>query len=130
MSNDEKVRYWLTSADQDWKVARHLFEKRDYPYALFFGHLTIEKMLKALVVAHTGKQPPLTHRLMLLAEKAGLAFSEVQADLLEAVTDFNLEARYPDEKFTFRKRCTRKFTESYLKKIEELRRWLRKQARS
>ncbi|MEW6003092.1 MAG: hypothetical protein AB1638_10655 [Nitrospirota bacterium] len=29
-------------------MAGHLFEKGDYPYALFFGHLTIEKLLKAL----------------------------------------------------------------------------------
>jgi len=130
MSNDEKAHYWLTSAEQDWKVARHLFEKRDYPYALFFGHLTVEKVLKALVVARTGNQPPMTHRLMLLVEKAGLALSEEQSELLEAVTDFNLEARYPDEKFSFRRQCTRGFTESYLKKIGELRRWLRRQVKS
>jgi len=43
----------------------------------------------------------MTHRLMLLVEKAGLALSEEQSELLEAVTDFNLEARYPDEKFLF-----------------------------
>ncbi len=39
-----------------------------------------------------------------------------QLDLLEVVTDFNLEARYPDEKFSFKKRCTKKFAEKYLKK--------------
>jgi HEPN domain-containing protein len=49
---DEKqkrgVLYWLESAEGDWDVANHLFEKGDYSYSLFFGHLTIEKILKAI----------------------------------------------------------------------------------
>ncbi|MCD6384747.1 HEPN domain-containing protein [Candidatus Sumerlaeota bacterium] len=44
--------------------------------------------------------------------------------MLEIITDFNLEARYPDEKFSFHKKCTREFTETYLKKIEEIKEWL------
>jgi hypothetical protein len=42
--------------------------------------------------------------------------------MLEIITDFNMEARYPDEKFSFYKKCT--FTEINLKKIEEIRKWL------
>ena len=37
------------------------------------------------------------------------------------------EARYPDEKFSFKKRCTEEFTKKYLKKINEMRRWLVKE---
>jgi hypothetical protein len=44
MAKKDKIKYWLKTADQDWKVANHLFEKEDYSYALFFGHLTIEKI--------------------------------------------------------------------------------------
>ena len=48
MNKQEKVNYWIRSAENDWRVAGHLFEKEDYPYTLFFGHLTIEKLFKAL----------------------------------------------------------------------------------
>lgn len=75
------------------------------------------------------KYPPHTHRLLLLAEKAGLDLSEKNISLLETVTDFNLEARYPDEKFSFKKKCTQSFTEKYLKKIGALKKWLAKQTR-
>lgn len=44
--------------------------------------------------------------------------------MLEIVKDFNLEARYPDEKFSFHKKCTREFTETYLNKIKEIKEWL------
>ena len=42
MEREEKIKYWVKSAEYDWRVAHHLFEKGDYPYALFFGHLTVE----------------------------------------------------------------------------------------
>ena len=124
MSQKERIKYWLNSANDDWKVAKHLFEKEDYSYSLFFGHLTTEKILKAIYVDQLDDNPPYTHRLVYLAEKAGLDLNEKQLEILETITDFNLEARYPDEKFSFQKRCTRDFAEHHLKKIEEIKEWL------
>lgn len=124
MTKQEKVAYWLTSANHDWVVAGHLFEKQDYSYALFLAHLTIEKLLKALFVFRKDEIPPFTHRLVTLAEKSELSLTLEQLELLEIVTDFNLEARYPDEKFSFYRRCTREFTEINFQKIEEMRSWL------
>ena len=69
MNKQEKIQYWIKSAEKDWMVAGHLFEKEDYPYALFFGHLTIEKLLKAIFVSKVDEPPPFTHRLTYLAEK-------------------------------------------------------------
>jgi HEPN domain-containing protein len=127
MTREEKVAYWVASAEQDWTVAGHLFEKQDFSYALFLGHLTLEKILKAVVANRQDETPPLTHRLPFLAERAGLELSPEHLELLEAVTDFNLEARYPDEKFSFQKKCTREFTARYLTQIEEMMTWLKRQ---
>jgi HEPN domain-containing protein len=130
MEREEKIKYWLTSAENDWVVANHLLEKGDYPYALFFGHLTLEKILKAIIVRKTNEPPPLTHRLVFLAEKAGIPASAEQLELLEIVTDFNLEARYPDERFSFFQKCTAEFTKDFISKIEEFRKWLLLQIKS
>jgi len=125
----EKIEYWVKSSRRDWRVARHLFEKGDYPYALFFGHLSIEKLLKAIFVKKFDEAPPYSHRLVFLAEKIGLDMSSERLELLEVITDFHLEARYPDEKFTFYKKCTKEFTDKHLRRIGGLRRWLLKEAR-
>jgi HEPN domain-containing protein len=61
-----------------------------------------------------------------LAEKVELDMSSERLELLEVITDFHLEARYPDEKFSFFKKCTREFTEEHLRRIGGLRRWLLK----
>jgi len=32
MSREEKIKYWIKSANNDWIVAGHLFEKGDYAW--------------------------------------------------------------------------------------------------
>ena len=113
------VRYVLF-----WLHSNHLFEKEDYSYALFFGHLTIEKILKAVFIDKKDKTPPFSHNLVYLSEKAGLKLNDKKLELLEEVSDFNLEARYPDDKFSFYKKSTMKFTENKLKQIKRLKKWL------
>lgn len=127
MKKKQRVQYWLESAKDDWRVAKHLFERRDYPHSLFFGHLTVEKILKAIYVNKLNESPPYAHRLVHLAERLSLKMTEERLSLLETITDFNMEARYPDEKFSFKKRCTKDFTDKYLRKIGEIRKWLLKE---
>ena len=57
-------RYWVTEAEEGLNVAGHLFEKGDYSYALFFGHLAIEKLLKGLYVERKHKHAPRIHNLL------------------------------------------------------------------
>jgi HEPN domain-containing protein len=41
-------------------AANHLLEKGDYSYALFFGHVTVEKLPKAVFVDRFDEPPPFT----------------------------------------------------------------------
>jgi len=130
MDKKKAIEYWLKSSEHDWQVIKHLFENKDYSYALFFGHLTIEKILKAIYVDRCGTVPPFTHSLNFLAEKSSLKLTVEQSKLLETITDFNIEARYPEDKFIFWKRCTKEYTKKNLSKIEEIKEWLLNQIQS
>ena len=66
---EKTIKYWLDSAAYDLETGRSLLESKRFPYALFFGHLSIEKVLKALVVKATQRHAPYTHSLTLLASK-------------------------------------------------------------
>lgn len=125
MQIEEVIKYWLTCAEDDKRVAKHLFEKGDYAYALFFGHLYLEKLLKAIVVKVTGTQAPAIHNLRVLSEKAKLPVSNEQLEFLIKVQEYNLRARYPDFKFDFKKRCTKEFTQKELEGIVEFGKWLK-----
>ena len=50
--NDEQkiIQYWAATSKQDFETAEILFENKKYSHALFFCHLSIEKILKALIV--------------------------------------------------------------------------------
>jgi HEPN domain-containing protein len=124
MDRSEHINYWLGMAERDWQVAFHLFEKEDFSYALFFGHLTLEKIIKAIYISKIDLAPPFSHNLVYLAEKAGLELDKERLTLLEEVSDYNLEARYPDLKMTFLKRCTIQFARNRLADIGEVRQWL------
>lgn len=130
MNVEEVVQYWLTTATDDWRVAQHLFESEDYAYALFFGHLYLEKILKALVVQRTEAHASFTHNLSRLAEEGGLSLTEEQEDTLDDVTTYNLEARYPNQQLEFKRRCTREFCELELKRIKEMVKWVKSQIES
>lgn len=119
------VQYWLTEAVEALQVADHLVEKGDYSYALFFGHLAVEKVLKALYAKRLQHHAPLLHNLLRLARAAGVDPGERQTQALITITAFNIEARYPDLNRAFRDRCTPEFTGRQMATIKEVFTWLR-----
>ncbi|NOX63994.1 MAG: HEPN domain-containing protein [Chloroflexi bacterium] len=125
MNVAEVVQYWMQAAEDDWPVINHLFDSGDYHYALFFGHLYIEKMLKALVVQQTRKHAPRTHNLLMLAERAGLDLSDERRIQLLRLTGYNLETRYPEDRASLRNRFTKRYTKDEIKIIQEIGEWIK-----
>ena len=119
------IDYWLEEAEEALKVADHLFEKNDFSYSLFFGHLAVEKFIKAIYVQKRNEHAPQIHNLIRLSEQAGVVMSPEQKEKLIIITAFNLESRYPDEKRSFRIKCTKQYTQVELTKIREVIKWLK-----
>lgn len=122
------VQYWTEGAVYDLDVAEAMFEKEKYPYALFMGHLALEKLLKALVVKATENHAPHTHSLPFLAEKTGLKMPQKTVKALARFMEFHLEARYPNDRKKYYRKCTKIFTTRNLQKMNEVFQWLRKQS--
>jgi len=122
---EKTIKYWLDGAKYDMDTAKALYEKKRYPYALFMGHLAIEKLLKALVVKNTKKHAPYTHSLSALAEKLELEVPPKIKKMFIRFMEFHFEARYPEEQKKFYKKCTKQFATKKMKEIEEVFTWLR-----
>jgi len=122
---ERTVSYWLDGAKYDLSVANAMLKSKKYPYALFMGHLSLEKLLKALVVKQTKNHAPFTHSLPYLAEKSGIRFPEKILCKLSEFMEFHLEARYPDANKAFYKKCTRAYTTAKLTEIKEVFKWVR-----
>jgi HEPN domain-containing protein len=123
--NKEKViNYWIESAQRDFKTMNNLFKSNDFHWALFIGHLVIEKLLKALYIKKKNAQPMFTHDLLRLAKKIGLELTETEINMMDTITTFNINARYDNYKYNFYKICTKEFTEEWIKNISKLKKWL------
>ena len=127
MNNIDLMNYWIKSSDNDYDVMLDLKEKKRNTYCLFFGQLLIEKLLKAYYAKINKSAPyaPRTHELAYLANKMHMELTEEQEDMLETISDFNMEARYGDYKYTFELKCTDEYTNTWIKNIKELRKWLK-----
>lgn len=127
MDNDDLVNYWTNCSDEDYDTMLYLFEGNRYTYSLFFGHLSIEKLLKALYAASAADDNHVikSHNLLLLAQKCGLELSDEQVEKLQIITQFNISARYDDYKRSFNAKCTKEYTQLQLANISEVREWLK-----
>ncbi len=119
------VKYWINTSDEDYKTMLSLYDSKSYGWALFLGHISTEKLLKACYVNKFKKHAPFTHNLYRLAELIGLELTDEYADWLDEITSFNLHARYDDYKREFYSLCTPEFTSDWIDKINTIRIWIK-----
>lgn len=124
---EKTVKYWMDTAKYDLETGNSLIQVKKFPYAFFFGHLAIEKLLKAIVVETTKEHAPFTHSLPFLAEKSRLEMPENYLLKLREFMEFHLESRYPDAHKSFYEKCTEEYTKNKMKEIEEVFAWLKNQ---
>jgi HEPN domain-containing protein len=118
------VKHWYDSSEKDYTAMKNLLKSKDFSWSLFLGHLVLEKLIKALYVKRKEKHAVFTHDLLRLARKSDLELPGEYEEWLDEITTFNLNARYDNYKQSFYKLCTEEFTENWIKKIEDLRKWL------
>ena len=120
----KQISYWKSESTRSFEIAQLLFKKKKRPEALFFGHLAVEKILKALVVHSTHELAPLIHDLNRLAQLAHLTLTHTQQQELQMITSFNIAGRYDNDKIEFRKQCTPTFTKNQMNIIKQYYLWL------
>jgi HEPN domain-containing protein len=122
---NKHINYWVESSDRDFKTMLDLYKTKNNSWALFIGHLMIEKLLKALYIKNKGDFPPMIHDLRRIAEKAEVAMDPGNQNILDTISRFNINARYDDLKQSFYQLCTDSFTKEWIEKIEDCRQWIK-----
>ena len=122
---DKIVKHWVETSDDDFNTMLILFREKSYHWALFMGHIAIEKLLKARYVKQNREHAPFTHNLYRLAELGGLEINEEHTVFLLKVTTFNINARYDDYKKEFYDMCTLEYTKEWIEKIKILQQWIK-----
>jgi HEPN domain-containing protein len=119
----EETEAWLASGEPDAGAARVLLDGGFYSQAVFYTHLSVEKMLKALVLErHNLDRPPLTHNLALL-ESAVDSCPDSVFEFLATLSPESTLTRYtlsPDDEV-----YTAELARLLLDGADETTRWLR-----
>lgn len=126
MNEQDVIKRWQVSSEQNLKTASDLYKLKHYDWALFIGQLSLEKLLKGLVVKSTHTLPPHIHDLNKLASLGKVKLSKDQIDDFVEITRFHIQARYDDIKYELYKTVTPKYAKVWFSKIKEYHLWLKK----
>lgn len=116
----KSIAFWKKGMEDNLKTMNSLHKSKRYSACLFFGHLVLEKALKILVMKATGEYAPRTHNLHRLAEVSRLGLKREEMDFLAMINTFNMEGRYPEEKFDFYKLCDKAYVDRFLPQIKKM----------
>ena len=122
---DKVVMHWMDTSEGDFQTMLTLYKSKSYEWSLFLGHISTEKLLKALYVKRFERHAPFTHNLYRLAELLDLKLTDEYADWLDEITSFNLNVRYDDYKREFYSLCTPDYTKKWFEQIKTIRSWIK-----
>lgn len=127
MTKIEAVNRWLESARKNLTIAGEMMALKHYDWALFLGQLSLEKLLKGLILKKTGTPALPIHDLAKLAGLANLSVTKQQQQELIEISRFHIQARYDEVKYELYKQATKSYALKWLKIITEYGLWLQKQ---
>lgn len=128
MNQEKNIKYWIAGSEKDFDIAKSLCKLKHYPQCLFFCHLSLEKLLKAIIIKTTNDFPPFIHDLRRLSEIAGIELDAERKKILDTIFTFNIAGRYAETKFEFyRIYNNKKYADKYLKITKDLLLWLKKE---
>ena len=118
-TKSEHVNFWAEQAKDDWQAVETLLSGKNYVQALFFSHLIIEKLCKAVwIKPNEGNVPPKIHNLIYLIKQTPVEISE------SSLNRFQLEGRYPEYVSSIYKICNAGFTNNLILETNKLKLWL------
>ena len=128
MTKQQHIAYWLKSSEEDEITMQSLFKDGRYTHCLFFGHLYLEKICKALWVKNNeGNTPPYIHNLAKIIEGINTGLFDIDIAFLVELNKYQLSGRYPEYTFSLQKQTNKEIASNYINKIKSIYKCLQKQ---
>ena len=122
MTKEQYVDYWISTAEEDWITVETLLNNKRYLHGLFWAHLVLEKLAKALwVKTHVDNVPPKVHNIVWLLEESDVDLGNDMMAFLGKFNRFQLSTRYPDYMEKMYRICTEAYTMQKMEKVKEIR---------
>jgi HEPN domain-containing protein len=121
MNKDEHIIYWSSQVESDFKAAEVLCIAGYFAQSLFWAHLSIEKLLKALwIKSNTSNTPPFVHNLLRIALETNSDFTDNELEYFTEMNVFQIKGRYPDYMENLEETITKEIAEDYLNQSKNM----------
>ncbi len=113
------TKNFIKSAEYDLKTAEFMLSSERYIYVIFMCHLSLEKILKAIVAETTQKIPPKSHNLIYLLKLGNIKLPPESFDFIAKINNVSIITRYPEDFSKILEAYPENVAEEYLSKTKE-----------
>ncbi len=114
------TKNFIAFAEYDLQTAEYMLNTGRYIYVVFMCHLSIEKILKAIVAEVIKKIPPKTHNLIYLIKLAKVSLSQELFEFVTKINNVSVVTRYPEDFSKLLEVYPKYVAEEYLTKTKEV----------
>ncbi len=123
------TKNWIDTANYDLKTAEAMLLSKRYIYVIFMCHLSIEKMIKAIISTEVKGFPPKSHGLLFLSQKASIKFPDELQEFIELLDNVSVVTRYPENLKKMSRDFNKKKAEEVFSITRRTLKWLRRDNR-
>ena len=127
MGNDNRHEEWYFQSDYDLETAFDMFKSGRYVYSIFMCHLSLEKVLKGLLVKTKGEYPSKSHSLIYFVEKLELKMEDSYYEFLFTLNKISVPTRYPEDLRKLVAAYSKERTDNILNRTKEIQLWIKQQ---
>ena len=122
-----ETQAWVEDAEYDLQSAKAMLDSGRYFFVVFMCHLTIEKLLKSVIIERQGIEPPKIHNLFGLIARAGLTIPPERRPLINELDNMSVVTRYPEGRRAIAGTLTDESTAALYAKTVEFAQWLKQE---
>jgi len=119
------TKNFINSSEYDLSTAQFMLDTGRYIYVIFMCHLSLEKLLKAIVAEITRNIPPKSHNLIYLIKLSGIKLPEEFIDFTAKINNASIVTRYPEDFSRVLDAYPENVARDYLSITKEIHRWLK-----
>jgi len=120
------TKNFIKSSEYDLNTAQFMFDTGRFIYVIFMCHLSLEKLLKAIVAEITQNIPPKSHNLIYLIKLGYIELPKDFIDFIAKINNASIVTRYPEDFSRVLDAYPKNVAREYLSTTKEIHRWLKK----
>lgn len=119
------TKNFLRSSQYDLETANFMLNTVRYIYVIFMCHLSLEKILKALISETKQTVPPKTHNLIYLIKIGNISLPKEYFEFIAKINNANIITRYPEDFTRVLEAYPKSIAREYLSITKEIHQWLK-----